>query len=167
MRHMKRLTLFVAALLVAGTAAGFAATPDEIIATRQANQKRVQELVNGMKKGVEGGAAASTQVDAAAELADRAHRLKGYFPEGTETGGNTKAKPEIWSDRAGFDKVAASYEDAFDKLLVLAKAGDTAGFNAQFATAGGSLLAGAAVPAIFPAALRQIDFGDFPVGQLR
>jgi cytochrome c556 len=135
---MKRLTLVAAAFLVASAAASFAATPDEIIATRQANQKRVGDLVTAMKKAVEGGAPASSQVEAATELADRAHRLKGYFPEGTETGGNTKAKAEIWSDRAGFNKVSESYEEAFDKLLVLAKAGDTSGFNAQFATAGGT-----------------------------
>ena len=28
------------------------------------------------------------------------------FPKGTETGGNTKALPEIWSDPAGFQKIA-------------------------------------------------------------
>jgi cytochrome c556 len=133
---MKRVLLFATALLVAGSVASFAATPDEIIATRQANQKRVGELATAMKKAVEGGATAASQVEAATELSDRTHRLKDYFPVGTETGGNTKAKPEIWSDRAGFDKVDAAYVAAFDKLLVFAKAGDTPGFNAQFAEGG-------------------------------
>ena len=135
---MKRVSLFAAALLVAGSVASLAATPDEIIATRQANQKRVGELVTAMKKSVEGGATAASQVEASTELADRTHRLKDYFPVGTETGGNTKAKPEIWSDRAGFDKVADIYVAEFDKLLVVAKSGDTPAFNAQFNVAGGT-----------------------------
>jgi cytochrome c556 len=135
---MKRVSLLAAVLLVAGSVASLAATPDEIIATRQANQKRVGELTTAMKKAVEGGATASSQVDASIELSDRARRLKDYFPVGTETGGNTKAKAEIWSDRAGFVKVDAAYVAAFDKLLVLARAGDTPGFNAQFADAGGT-----------------------------
>ena len=136
--NMKRVLLFAAALSIVGSVAGFAATPEEIISTRQANQKRVGELVTAMKKSVEAGATAASQVEASTELADRTHRLKGYFPVGTETGGNTKAKPEIWSDRAGFDKVADTYVAEFDKLLVVAKSGDTPAFNAQFAVAGGT-----------------------------
>ena len=34
------------------------------------------------------------------------------FPKGTETGGNTKALPEIWSDPAGFQKIAAAATEA-------------------------------------------------------
>jgi cytochrome c556 len=135
---MKRVTFFAAALLMLGSVPGFAATPDEIIATRQANQKRVGDITTAMKKAIEAGAPASSQVDAATELSDRTHRLRGYFPAGTETGGNTKARPEIWTDRAGFEKAATNYEEAFDKLLVIAKSGDTAAFNAQFAAAGGT-----------------------------
>lgn len=33
------------------------------------------------------------------------------FPEGTETGGDTRAKPEIWSDREGFDAAVADFEE--------------------------------------------------------
>lgn len=33
------------------------------------------------------------------------------FPEGTETGGDTRAKPEIWSDREGFDAAVAAFEE--------------------------------------------------------
>jgi cytochrome c556 len=46
------------------------------------------------------------------------------FPKGTETGGNTKALPEIWSDPTGFQKAAANLTDAAGKLAVAAKAGD-------------------------------------------
>jgi cytochrome c556 len=46
------------------------------------------------------------------------------FPKGTETGGDTKALPEIWSDSAGFQKVARALGEAATKLATDAKAGD-------------------------------------------
>jgi len=46
------------------------------------------------------------------------------FPKGTETGHDTKALPEIWSDPAGFQKIALAANDAANKLAAAAKAGD-------------------------------------------
>jgi cytochrome c556 len=46
------------------------------------------------------------------------------FPKGTETGGNTKALPTIWSDPAGFQKIALALGEAATKLATDAKAGD-------------------------------------------
>jgi cytochrome c556 len=46
------------------------------------------------------------------------------FPKGTETGGNTKALPEIWSDQAGFQKIALALGSAATRLATDAKSGD-------------------------------------------
>ncbi len=46
------------------------------------------------------------------------------FPKGTETGGDTKALPAIWSDPAGFQKIALALGAAATKLATAAKAGD-------------------------------------------
>jgi cytochrome c556 len=46
------------------------------------------------------------------------------FPKGTETGDDTKALPTIWSDPAGFQKVAMGLGEAATKLATDAKAGD-------------------------------------------
>jgi cytochrome c556 len=46
------------------------------------------------------------------------------FPPGTEKGHDTKALPEIWSDRAGFEKIALALGAAATKLAESAKAGD-------------------------------------------
>ena len=46
------------------------------------------------------------------------------FPAGSDKGGNTKALPEIWTDKAGFEKVALAAADAATKLSAAAKAGD-------------------------------------------
>ena len=45
-------------------------------------------------------------------------------PKGTESGGDTSAPPEVWSDPAGFQKIAAAATDAATKLAAAAKAGD-------------------------------------------
>jgi cytochrome c556 len=47
------------------------------------------------------------------------------FPKGTESGGDTRALPEVWSDPAGFRKIAAAATDAATKLAAAAKAGDS------------------------------------------
>lgn len=131
--------LLLPVLVLAGAAfasTGFAATPEETISLRQANQKRVGELNTSIKKALASGATAASQLGAVKEIDDRARLIKGYFPAGTETGGNTKARPDIWTNRVGFDAAADAYVAAFDRLVVLAQAGDDAGFTAQFATAG-------------------------------
>lgn len=39
------------------------------------------------------------------------------FPEGSETGHDTRAAPAIWSDRAGFDKALAEFLAAADAAV--------------------------------------------------
>lgn len=50
--------------------------------------------------------------------------IPSLFPKGSETGHDTKALPEIWSDQAGFQKIALALGDAATKLAASAKAGD-------------------------------------------
>jgi cytochrome c556 len=50
--------------------------------------------------------------------------IPAVFPAGSDKGGDTKALPEIWSDRAGFEKIAMALGAAADKLAIAAKAGD-------------------------------------------
>jgi cytochrome c556 len=111
-------------------------TPLEIISARQANYKRIGDIADSLKKSLEAGASAASLEPLAAELDMRAHRIHDFFPAGTETGGNTKARPEIWSNREGFNAAAMTLTDATTKLEALAKAGDNDGFAAQFRTTG-------------------------------
>lgn len=50
--------------------------------------------------------------------------IPSVFPKGSETGGDTKALPEIWSDPAGFKKISVALGDAATKLAAAANAGD-------------------------------------------
>ncbi len=58
------------------------------------------------------------------------------FVEGTAA--NTKARPEIWTERAKFDAAATKMQDEVTKLNVAAKAGNADQVKAAFGAAGGA-----------------------------
>jgi cytochrome c556 len=120
----------VAALAVFGSAAARADGPD-LIAVRQAafdmnagsfGLIRMTVATKGDVKPLE---------NVAKGLAKWAAVIPSMFPKGTETGDNTKALPEIWSDPAGFQKVAMEFGASATKLAELAKAGDLDGVAAE------------------------------------
>jgi len=109
-------------------------TPQQIIAARQASYEMSVMTFTEMQKAMKDGGEAKKQGFAAEGLAKWAKVLPTLFPTGTATGQTrmgTKAKPEIWTDRAGFDKAAATYIAATAKLAAFAEANDTPGFAAQ------------------------------------
>ena len=57
-------------------------------------------------------------------IARFAATIPAVFPAGSDKGGDTKALPEIWSDRAGFEKIAMTLGEAATRLATAAKAGD-------------------------------------------
>ena len=50
--------------------------------------------------------------------------IPALFPKGTETGQNTKAKAEIWSDPAGFQKASDTFDAAATKLVSAVQTGE-------------------------------------------
>jgi cytochrome c556 len=139
---MKRQSTLLASVAVFGAAlfaytAVSAATPDETITARRASQKEVLELVKSVSTALKSNAGASSVVDQLTTIADRAQHWKAFFPEGTGVG-NTRARPEVWTNRAKFDSIADSYAADFAKALTLAKAGDTPGLVEQFKKATGN-----------------------------
>ena len=106
--------------------------PDDIIAARQAGFDLQAGVATEMKAVVDSGGDVKPLTDGAKGLSHWGRIIPTMFPAGTENGHNTKAKPEIWSNTAGFQKAAENYTQAADKLAVLAEAGDKAGFAAQF-----------------------------------
>jgi len=49
-------------------------------------------------------------------------KLGGLFPEGSETGDDTKASPAIWEDREGFDAALQKWADAVADAIAAAPA---------------------------------------------
>lgn len=122
-------------LLAAGVLTAAAATrrddADQLIAARQAGFKLQGAAFGGMKAVIDAKGDVKTQAFAAGAVAGWARAVPGLFPAGSD-GGTTKALPTIWSDRAGFEKAAATLATEAGKLADLAKAGDQPGFAAQW-----------------------------------
>ena len=110
--------------------------PDDIIATRQAGFDLQGGVTEAMKAGVASGADVKQYEDGAKGLASWSQVIPSLFPDGTQTGHDTKARPDIWTKRAEFEQDAAKLHDQAEKLATLAAAGDKAGFATQFKATG-------------------------------
>jgi len=60
------------------------------------------------------------------------------FGEGTDQGGNTKAKPEVWSDNAKFKDAAEKMQAEVAKLAVAAKTGKLDDLKTAVGATGGT-----------------------------
>jgi cytochrome c556 len=111
------------------------------ITARQANFKQLggafktlnDELKAGSPDGAKITAAALTMKNLAAQEAT-------WFPKGSgpEAGVKTAAKPEIWSDAAGFAAAVRNLQSETTKLHQLAAAGDIDGVKGQVRATGGA-----------------------------
>ena len=61
--------------------------------------------------------------------------LSDIFPEGSDKG-ETRAKPEIWTDWAKFEGIIKSFNAASEKLVQAAESGDMAAIGAQLGEVG-------------------------------
>ena len=113
-----------------------ALTPAAMIAARQAGYDLLAANMDGLKTAVDSSADVKPLVDRVKAVQRWAQTIPMLFPEGTQTGGNTKAKSEIWSDRGGFETAAANFATQAGKLLEAAEAGDKDAFKAQYAATG-------------------------------
>ncbi|MEO5492406.1 MAG: cytochrome c [Sphingomonas sp.] len=84
--------------------------------------------VNDASKAVKFGAPVKNQAYAARALAKWARIFPILFPKGSDT---PNTRPEIWTDRTGFEGRAATLATAADELARLADADDAAGFATQ------------------------------------
>ncbi len=139
---MKLFASFVfaaaAVTLVAPAQAQFA-KPEDAIKYRQsaftvmaAHFGRVAAMANGR--------APFNAADAAsnAAIAESMSKLPYVaFIDGSDKGGNTEARPEIWSNRAKFDAAAEKLQGEMTKLALVTKGGDFDAIKTQVgATAG-------------------------------
>jgi len=107
----------------------------EIIAARQAAFQMSGATYGGMKPVIDSGGSVKVLAFGTGGLKKWSSALPSMFPAGTgpEAGVPTKAKAEIWTNRADFEAKAAAYQAAAARLHELAQADDAAGFAAQWA----------------------------------
>src|SRR5688572_8798367 len=99
--------------------------PEQIVAGRQAAFRLSASTFQLVRTAAEKGADIKTLAVQARNLPGWAKALPGMFPEGTGPGiANTRARAEIWSNRADFEQKAADYAAAAERLAQAAAAGD-------------------------------------------
>lgn len=87
-------------------------------------------LFRGIKAGVASHADVRQLFHEPEGLAMWGAAIPGLFPAGSG-GGDSRARPEIWTNRADFEAKANDLQVAANRLLQLSRAGDAAGYAAQ------------------------------------
>lgn len=106
----------------------------EIVASRQAALMMSGVTMGTIKASLDAGAAPQAMGFPSAALVRWSSSMTNLFPPGTGPGvvSSTRAKPEIWSDWAGFRDKAGEYSAAAARLQALIAAGDNAAALEQF-----------------------------------
>ncbi|PWR23418.1 c-type cytochrome [Zavarzinia compransoris] len=134
--HRSRWTVALA-LTLGLSGAALAAGAEALVEQREAGMKQAGGALKALGAAAKAGAVTPADVEKAQGLADFATALPTLFPEGSITD-KSRALPEIWTDKAGWDAKVKVFADAADAILVAAKAGDVAGLRAGVGAAGDS-----------------------------
>ncbi|HEY5308119.1 MAG TPA: cytochrome c [Casimicrobiaceae bacterium] len=140
---MKNGTTLALGLMLAGAMAGNASAqeikPDRAIKYRQgvfyAMGWNMYGVLGPMMKG-EIPYNKDQAIKAASYLHELAFMPYDGFVAGSDQGAPTKAKPEIWKDRAKFDQLAQAMQAETTKLLAAAQSGDQAQFKSAVSATG-------------------------------
>ncbi|HEV2079600.1 MAG TPA: cytochrome c [Allosphingosinicella sp.] len=117
-----------------GPAPAQAMAPADIVAARQAAFHMSAVTSGSLKNAVTSGADLKSQAFAARGLARWANALPTMFPPSTASV-PSRARPEIWTSRAEFDRIAAEFASHAGALPQLAQAGGRAQFAARLEAA--------------------------------
>jgi cytochrome c556 len=109
-----------------------APTPQQIVAARQTALHLSGATMGHMKAAIDRGADVTTLAYGARGVARWARALPTMFPDSTRGITPSRARPEIWQNRADFEAKAAAYAEAAGRLATIAGTGDREAFVAQF-----------------------------------
>lgn len=128
----------VAVALLASTGVAFA--QGDAIAQRKEGFKQTRANLGAIKKVIDDNAAPAGAVAPAKGIIAHAERIPSLFPKGSDAG-ETAAKPDIWSDWAGFEMAAKNLGAAATKVAAAGEAGDAAALKVAFGELGGTCAA--------------------------
>jgi len=130
----------IAAAAIAGTEVLAQASPAETVKTRQdLMESFYPKYYRGFVQVSRGQSTDIASIpEKAKEAAAEVRKIPSLFPPGTgrDAGLKTRAKPEIWSERAEFEANAAKLATETEKLGDIAKGGDIEAVKAQVAVVG-------------------------------
>lgn len=134
---IKRSFCAAAIIFASAVAAGHSQTPDSAINARQ----EIMSFIGSQMRTLAGMARGSVEFDAdrakliGSALVPMAAALPNLFPEGSETGLDTKAAPAIFNEPSGFMVESATLKDA---AMALANAENAEQFSAAFGNLSGT-----------------------------
>lgn len=132
-----RIPVFAAVIgLAIAAAGGMAFAQADVIKARQDGMKAQGAAMTAIKKVVDENGPAANAVQPAETIATTSAKVPALFPAGSDKGAETWAKPEIWANKAEFDKFAMDAKTAAEKLAASAKAGNMDQVKADFAALG-------------------------------
>jgi cytochrome c556 len=132
----KGLIVGAVGLALAGAmVGGVAIAQGDPIAARKDNRKQAGAQMKAIKGVIDAKGDAKAVVPAAAKLKELSRAFPTFFPAGSDKG-ETKALPNIWTDKAGFAAAAKAASDAIDALQVAAGTGDLAAVTNAFGAVG-------------------------------
>lgn len=133
------LALAVAGLAGAAAAAAPSSPAAQAVLTRQQNYKHMGRAFKTISDELKKDSPDKSVIAANAQtVKTSAAELPTWFPKGSgpEAGVKTAAKPQIWSDPAGFAAAAGRLKTESAKLQQFAAAGDLTAIKTQFAATG-------------------------------
>lgn len=116
-------------------------SPQQIVAARQAAFHMSGAAMGNIKGTIDRGGDPKSQAYAARGVARWARALPTMFPESTRTITPTRARPEIWGNKADFEAKAAAFAAAASELAVAADSGDKDAFKAKWQATGATCAA--------------------------
>jgi cytochrome c556 len=129
-----RISLVVLTL-GAATLAGTAFAQSDVIAQRRTGMKRMAEHMQAMRAVAQGGGDVRAQVPRVEDMIAWYRAEPALFPPGSD-GGDTRALPAVWSNRAEFDRLHVEIAERLQALRGAAQAGDAAAFASAFQQVG-------------------------------
>lgn len=139
-----RSTLLMGTTLLAttfGMAFAAGAPAEQTIKARQGHLKDLGAAFKEVRDQLRSSRPDMAQLNSASgQIAALATQMSDWFPQGSgpESRVKTDAKPEIWSDPAGFEKALKNFQAEAPKLQQLAAANDVGGIKAQVGKLGGA-----------------------------
>jgi len=117
--------LLAAATLAVLVAVPIAVAETNVITVRKDGFKAMEANLEAIQRIVEGRQPTAGAVAPARAIAAHAPTIVTLFPPGSDQG-DTRAMPTIWSDRAGFERVASAFVTQANALVAAAESGNAA-----------------------------------------
>lgn len=133
MKHFLLASLALFGVIGAALAQTNRSSPVHTIQMRQANYKQMAAAMKGINDQLRGGSPSLPEIRRHSALIHRhALQVLRWFPRGSgpEAGVRTRARPEIWSDHAGFRSAGARLLVAARQMDAAARGGDVSAIRA-------------------------------------